>query len=95
MMAVGFPTVGHLRGAGCIPNEESLERDLRQCTRALSVSGAQQNHFAIKHCKQNVCALRFLKCLKQNVGSKIHKENYNVKTNITLCYQVSCNLMLL
>ena len=37
----------------------------------------------------------FLKGLKQIVGSKIHKEHYDVKTDIILDCQVSCNLTLL
>lgn len=72
-----------------------LEGDLRQCTRAILVSGVQIRDFATKHYRHSVNMLEFLKGLKQTVGSKIHKENYDVNTNIILDYQVSCNLMLL
>lgn len=33
----------------------------------------------------------FLKGLQQIIGSKIHKENYNIKTNIMLASQLQSN----
>lgn len=39
MMAVGFPPVGNLRGTGYIPNKGNLEGDLKQCSKALLLSG--------------------------------------------------------
>lgn len=48
MIIAGFPSVGDLRGTGCIPNKETLG-DVRQYTKALLVSGIQPSHFAIKH----------------------------------------------
>lgn len=53
MIIAGFPSVGDLRGTGCIPNKETLG-DVRQYTKALLVSGIQPSHFAIKHYRQNV-----------------------------------------